>query len=57
MVRLLAGAMHVALDEVRESVERFVAPESFAVADGDRLPQARSRAVRFEVSGFAGGKP
>jgi hypothetical protein len=56
MVRLLAGAMHVALDEVRESVERFVAPESFAVPMA-QIAAGTVSAVRFEVSGFAGGKP
>jgi hypothetical protein len=56
MVRLLADALHVALDEVRETVERFVARESFAVPMAT-IALGTVSAVRFEVIGLAGGRP
>jgi len=55
MVRLLADAMGVALDEVRESVERFVAPERIEVPIGVIEPGTVS-AIRFDVSGFVAGR-
>jgi hypothetical protein len=56
MVRLLASALHVTLDEVRETVERFVAPESFRVPMAE-IAAGTVSAVRFAVTGFASGKP
>ena len=56
MVRLLAGALHVALDEVRETVERYVAPESFSVPMAE-VAAGTVSAVRFEVTGIAAGRP
>jgi len=56
MVRLLASALHVTLDEVRETVERFVAPESFAVPMAE-IAAGTVSAVRFAVTGIAAGKP
>ena len=56
MVRLLAGALHVALEEVRETVERYLAPESFSVPMAE-VAAGTVSAVRFEVTGIAAGKP
>jgi 4-hydroxy-tetrahydrodipicolinate reductase len=56
MVRLLADALGIALDEVKETVERFVAPEPFAVPMV-RIERGTVSAVRFEVTGFAAGRP
>lgn len=56
MVRLLADTMHVELEEVRESVERHVATERIDVPIGV-IERGTVSAIRFEVSGFAAGRP
>lgn len=56
MVRLLADAMQITLDEVRETTEHFVAPESFEVPM-TRIAAGTVSAVRFEVAGIVSGKP
>jgi len=56
MVRLLADAMRVGLDEVRESVERFVAAERFDVPMV-AIEVGTVSAIRFEVSGIVAGRP
>jgi 4-hydroxy-tetrahydrodipicolinate reductase len=56
MVRLLADAMHVALDEVRETTERFVATQRFQVPM-TVVEAGTVSAIRFAVSGMVGGKP
>jgi 4-hydroxy-tetrahydrodipicolinate reductase len=55
MVRLLAEAMRVELDELRETTQRFVAPESYAVPIG-RIAAGTVSAIRFEVSGLVAGR-
>jgi hypothetical protein len=55
MVRLLAGAMHVALDQVTETTDRCVATESYAVPMG-RIEAGTVSAIRFEVSGIVAGR-
>lgn len=55
MVRLLAEAMHVTLDEVTETTERFVAAERFEVPMVT-VEAGTVSAIRFEVSGIAAGK-
>jgi len=56
MVRLLADAMKLELDEVRETVERFVAPEPFEVPMV-AIAAGTVSAVRFEVAGMVAGEP
>ena len=56
MVRLLAEALHIALDEVRETTERFVAPERFEVPMG-AIEAGTVSAIRFEVAGLVAGRP
>jgi 4-hydroxy-tetrahydrodipicolinate reductase len=55
MVRLLAEAMHVTIDEVTETTERFVAAERFEVPMV-AVEAGTVSAIRFEVSGIAAGK-
>jgi len=56
MVRLLADALRVTLDEITETTERFVATERFAVPMVTIEPGTVS-AIRFEVAGIVAGKP
>jgi len=56
MVRLLADALHVPLDEITETVERFVAREPFEVPMAT-IAAGTVSAVRFAVTGIAAGKP
>ena len=56
MVRLLAEALHLALDEVREATERFVAAERFVVPMGT-IEAGTVSAIRFEVAGLVAGRP
>src|SRR5262249_10745863 len=51
-----ADAMHVVLDEVRESVERCVARERIEVPMTVIEPGTVS-AIRFEVTGYVAGRP
>src|SRR5262249_27174450 len=56
MVRLLADALKVTLDEVTETTERFVATERYEVPM-TTIDAGTVSAIRFEVSGIVGGKP
>jgi 2,4-diaminopentanoate dehydrogenase len=56
VVRQLAAALGVELDEVTETVERVPAPEKFEIASGT-IEQATMAALRFEVLGMRAGRP
>jgi 4-hydroxy-tetrahydrodipicolinate reductase len=56
MVLLLADALGLKLDEIREEHERLPAPESFDTAMG-RIEKGTCAAVRFEVQGIVDGRP
>jgi 4-hydroxy-tetrahydrodipicolinate reductase len=56
MVRMVADALGVELDEIREAHERAPAPEPFTTAMA-RVEQGTCAAVRFEVQGIAYGRP
>ena len=56
MVLLLADALGVGLDEIREEHERLPAPESFDTAMG-RIEAGTCAGVRFEVQGIVDGRP
>lgn len=56
VVRQLAAALDVELDEVRESVMRLPAPETFEIASGT-IEAGTVAALRFEVLGMRGGRP
>ena len=56
MVLLLADALGIRLDEIREEHERLPAPETFDTAMG-RIAQGTCAGVRFEVQGIVGGRP
>ena len=56
IVLLVADALGIRLDEIREEHERLPAPESFETAMG-KIERGTCAAVRFEVQGMAGGRP
>jgi 4-hydroxy-tetrahydrodipicolinate reductase len=56
MVRLLADALHLTLDRIDETTQRFVATERFAVPM-TVIESGTVSAIRFEVSGIVAGKP
>jgi hypothetical protein len=56
MVLMLADALGVKLDEIREVHERLPAPDSFDTAMG-RIEQGTCAGVRFELQGIVGGQP
>jgi hypothetical protein len=56
MVLLLADALGMDLDEIREEHERLPAPETFETAMGT-IEAGTCAAVRFEVQGIVGGRP
>jgi 4-hydroxy-tetrahydrodipicolinate reductase len=56
MVLLLADALGVRLDEIREEHERLPAPETFDTAMG-RIEAGTCAGVRFEVQGIVDGRP
>jgi 4-hydroxy-tetrahydrodipicolinate reductase len=56
MVLLLADALGLNLDEIREEHERLPAPETFETAMG-RIEKGSCAAVRFEVQGLVQGRP
>jgi 4-hydroxy-tetrahydrodipicolinate reductase len=56
MVVLLADALGVQLDEIREVHERLPAPETFDTKMG-RIEKGTCAGVRFEVQGIVDGKP
>jgi 4-hydroxy-tetrahydrodipicolinate reductase len=55
MVQLLADALGMKVDEMREEHERLPAPESFDTAMG-RIEKGTCAGVRFEVHGIVGGR-
>ena len=55
MVRLLADALQVTLDEVKETTDRFVATERFEVPM-TVIEAGTVSAIRFAVSGIVAGK-
>ncbi|GIW42620.1 MAG: hypothetical protein KatS3mg076_3197 [Candidatus Binatia bacterium] len=55
-VRMVADALEVELDEVREWHEVAVAEESFEISCG-RIEKGTVAGIHFEVSGIVGGKP
>ena len=56
MVVLLADALGIRLDEIREEHERLPAPETFETAMG-RIDAGTCAGVRFEVQGIVAGRP
>ena len=56
MVLMLADALGVSLDEIREEHQRLPAPESFETKMG-KIEKGTCAGVRFEVQGIVGGKP
>jgi hypothetical protein len=56
MVVMLADALGIKLDEIREEHERLPAPESFETKMG-KIEKGTCAAVRFEVQGIVDGKP
>lgn len=56
MVLMVADALGMKLDEIREEHERLPAPESFETAMG-KIEKGSCAAVRFEVQGIVDGKP
>lgn len=56
MVLLLADALGVRLDEIREVHERLPAPETFETAMGE-IQAGTCAGVRFEVQGIVDGHP
>lgn len=56
VVRQLAAALRVELDEVREHYERVAAPEDLEIPAGT-VPRGSAAALRFEVVGMRGGRP
>jgi 2,4-diaminopentanoate dehydrogenase len=55
-VRQLAAGLDVELDEVKETVVRLPAPETFEIASG-KIKEGTAAALRFEVLGMRGGRP
>jgi 4-hydroxy-tetrahydrodipicolinate reductase len=56
MIHLLADALGMELDEIREEHERLPAPETFETAMGT-IEAGTCAGVRFEVQGIVDGKP
>jgi 4-hydroxy-tetrahydrodipicolinate reductase len=56
MVLLVADALGIRLDEIREEHERLPAPETFETAMG-KIEKGTCAAVRFEVQGIVDGRP
>ncbi|MDT4963897.1 MAG: hypothetical protein QOF87_3544 [Pseudonocardiales bacterium] len=56
VVRQLAAGLDVELDELRETVQRLPAPETFEIASG-KIEKGTTAALRFEVLGMRGGRP
>ena len=55
-VRMVADALGVELEEIRQQHEQVPAPESFDISCG-RIAKGTVAALRFEVSGIVGGQP
>src|SRR5579884_508045 len=56
VVRQLAAGLGISLDELKETVVRLPAPETFDIASG-HIPKGSAAALRFEVLGMVGGHP
>ncbi|HEY9354040.1 MAG TPA: dihydrodipicolinate reductase, partial [Nocardioides sp.] len=56
-VRLLARALEVELDEIRETVERLPLDETVTTASMGEFEKGTQGAVRFEVQGIVAGEP
>jgi 4-hydroxy-tetrahydrodipicolinate reductase len=56
VVRQLAAGLGVVLDELRETVLRLPAPETFEIPSGT-IKEGTMAALRFEVLGMKGGRP
>jgi hypothetical protein len=56
MVLMLADALGVSLEEIREEHERLPAPDTFETKMG-KIEQGTCAGVRFEVQGIVGGRP
>lgn len=56
VVHLIAEALGVKLDEVKETYEKREAPETFEIQPGT-VPKGTMAALRFEVQGMIGGRP
>jgi 4-hydroxy-tetrahydrodipicolinate reductase len=56
MVLMVADALGIRLDEIREEHERLPAPETFETAMG-KIEKGTCAAVRFEVQGMVDGRP
>jgi len=56
MVLMLADALGVQLDEIREESERYAAPETFETSMG-KIEKGTCAGVRFEVQGIVDGRP
>ncbi len=56
VVHVLAAGLGVKIDELRETHERQVAPESFSIPAGP-VPKGTVAALRFEVQGMVRGRP
>ena len=56
MLLLVADALGVELDEIRQESERAPAPDTFETKMG-KIDQGTCAAVRFEVQGIVGGRP
>lgn len=56
VVRQLAAGLDVELDEVKETVVKIPAPETFEIAAGT-IEQGTMAALRFEVLGMRAGRP
>jgi hypothetical protein len=56
VVRQIAAALDVELDEVTETVERRAAPDDFDISCG-HIAAGTAAALRFEVLGMRGGRP
>jgi 4-hydroxy-tetrahydrodipicolinate reductase len=54
-VRMVADALGVELDEIRQHYEQEVAPETFEISCG-RIEKGTVAALRFEVSGMVAGR-
>ncbi len=55
-LRQLAAGLSIDLDSIGESYQREPAPEAFDIAAG-HIPAGGVAAVRFEITGMAGGRP
>ncbi|MFN2561794.1 MAG: diacylglycerol kinase [Jatrophihabitans sp.] len=56
VVRQLAAGLGVELDELKETVVKLPASETFEIASGT-IPEGTMAALRFEVLGMKSGKP